>query len=208
MLYLAQVEIERRAFKRVINLRLLSMQQANHLWVKVEGTELISINIKQLSNIQSNVVLAKLNMRREILELQDALPMLPKILHNLSKQSESILKGKGDVDLWKKSLEFQAAELSNRRDALEGKEEIIHLKEVYLTKENVKLKHNLAGLKRFKEKLDQAVITLQSAWERIRLERIRLMQDFGVKNSGVCDYPPNFINTESIISSEIKEDAE
>lgn len=163
--YLAQVQ--RKPINRV-ELHLLAVHyKRDDLWAKLAATEVVPIVSELIKLPDDALALATLSETKRLVNIVDAVTVLPSILHNLSLRVMKSITKEQEIKEWRESLEYQSSELSDRaaelairKKKLDKREQTILLRETYITKENVRLKEEQEALK--------------NAWVALNLERIAM----------------------------------
>lgn len=165
MLYLASVQ--RNRIQRSVALKLLAVKRVDGLWRKLPSDELIVVPPSVTDLADERLVVVSLSLKREVVNIVSATSAMPLILQQLSGEIFKLKKSEEEIEAWKMSLQYQSAELSDRREALEAGEESLKVRLELFDKEKDKLERDA-------EAAAAQRIALQSAMEAVRLEQKRL----------------------------------
>lgn len=158
MLYLAVVQ--RKLLPRSLGLKLIAVKRVDGLWRELPQHEVITVPPSTTDLADERLVVVSLSPKREVINIVAAATALPLILQQLSGHIFKLKKDDEDREAWKMSLQFQSAELSDRREALVADEESLKIQRELLAKEKTVVERDRAAL--------------QETWEAVRLEQKRL----------------------------------
>ena len=179
MLYLASVQ--RKLLPRSLGLKLLAVKRQDGLWRETATRDLIAVPPNTTDLADERLVVVSLSPKREVVNIVSAATALPLILQQLSGHIFKLQKSEEEIETWKRSLEFQSAELGDRKEAVLTGEESLKVQQELFAIEKDEFERSSATLESDRAALDAELTkfrsdrdALQTAWESVRLEQKRL----------------------------------
>ena len=124
--YLAQVDKQRLSRSR---LHLVMKRHSSGTWTSILPMETIPLPSDYHHLGEGLLVLVDLDEKRGAKNITPALTDLIRILQDMSLRLLRYQKQEEDIKLWRKSLEFQAAQLFARAEDFERREDLLKLRE-------------------------------------------------------------------------------
>jgi len=182
VLYLAEVQKQKTGFMGAAKaeLKLLACQRADQSWNPLPKEEFIPAPSEEANSLNDGtLVLADLNLQRQVQRLQEAGRPLVSILQNFSRQLEKFKSQEEEIAQWKQSLTYQSQELNSRQMEVEARlEELQQMEADFERLEAQRQEIEIAQeeSQRLRDEVERHCRELEGAWEQLLGEQRRLQE--------------------------------